>query len=490
MGFLNLPQIRYHSPWMQCIISGIGVGASAGIYVALNLLGAGGGRPDSAQVVQVVNATLCSVWFFSSSFGGSILNKLGPGLTMCLGVQTYAVYVGSLWYYDETGKKGYPYAAGPIIGIGAGMVFITAGYITTAYPEESEKGSYATILMNMQGLGSVIGGIIPVIINKDKDVAAGVPRAVYISFIIIMIVGGLITLLLLRPQKLKRDDGSVVAVHPPRGAWEEFRSNLLIFSDPVLLMMLPAFFPAEGFLVYSGSVNAYLNSLRARSLLSFIAVCLQIPAGWGLQWILDRPYWGRRKRGLIGLTIVCVPMVAAWVWEMIRVRNYNRHAPVTDPTDWDEPRFGWIFVLFMLTWVTSQLWHNIVYYWIGAVTNSPQKLTHYVGVFRGVLGAGEAVCFGLDSIKIPFLAESGGILLFYVIGIASFYYLGIYHIKDTNYDHHEQGAVIPNHILEGRGLTEGQNIEDIKRGASVSEGTPVSGEKEPMEQVRVNGDSA
>ena len=96
MGFLNLPQIRYHSPWVQNIISGIGVAASAGIYVALNLLGAGGGRPDAAQVVQVVNATLCSVWFLSSSFGGSILNLLGPGVTMCIGVQTYAVYVGSV----------------------------------------------------------------------------------------------------------------------------------------------------------------------------------------------------------------------------------------------------------------------------------------------------------------------------------------------------------------------------------------------------------
>lgn len=255
MGLFNLPQLRYRSPWVQNIISGVCVGASAGMYIALNLLGAGGGRPDSAQVVQVVNATLCSVWFFSSSFGGSILNKLGPGVTMCIGVQTYVVYVGSLWYYDETGLKGYPYAAGPIIGIGAGMVFITAGYISTAYPEEREKGSFATMLMNMQALGSVIGGIIPVIINRDSATVAGVPRSVYIAFIVIMILGGLCGLLLLRPQDLRRDDGSVVAVHPPRGVWEELKSNLMIFTDPVLLIMVPAFFPSEGFLVYSGSVN-------------------------------------------------------------------------------------------------------------------------------------------------------------------------------------------------------------------------------------------
>lgn len=55
--------------------------------------------------------------------------------------------------------------------------------------------------------------------------------------------------------------------------------------------------------------------------------------------------------------------------------------------------------------------------------------------------------------------------MFYTIGIASFYYLGMYHIKDTNYDHIEEGAVVPNHILEGQGLTPGQQSEDILRRA-------------------------
>lgn len=122
---------------------------------------------------------------------------------------------------------------------------------------------------------------------------------------------------------------------------------------------------------------AHLNNLRTRSLLSFIAVCLQIPAGWALRSILDHETWGRRKRGLIGLTVVSLPLVAAWVWEMvrepldfspflveaeivpvltrveIRTRNYNRNSPPADPTDWDEPRFAWIFILFMLNWVFS-----------------------------------------------------------------------------------------------------------------------------------------
>ena len=45
-------------PRTQNLIAGVGVAFSAGVFVSLNLLGAGGGRPDSAHVVQVANAVL------------------------------------------------------------------------------------------------------------------------------------------------------------------------------------------------------------------------------------------------------------------------------------------------------------------------------------------------------------------------------------------------------------------------------------------------
>ncbi|KAK6396800.1 hypothetical protein LTR65_008698 [Meristemomyces frigidus] len=411
------------------------------------------GRPDSAQLVQIVNSTLCAVWFFSASFGGSILNLFGPGITMCVGVLFYVVYVGALWYFDEVGKLGYPIASGVIVGIGSGMVFITAGYIQTSYPEEKEKGFYITTQLNLQAMGSVIGGIIPLIINRNSTTSSGVPRAVYIAFIIIMCCAALSGLLLLPPQKLRRDDGSVVAVDKARGPWEELKSNLLVFTDWKLLVMVPAFLPAECFLVYSGSVNSFHNDLRARSLLAFMAVVLQIPCGFGIQMILDHKVWGRRKRALVGLTVVAVPLVAAWIWEIIRVKGYDRHNPSTNPTDWTDKSFGWVFVLFMLTWISCSLWQYVVTYFIGALTNSPVKLAHYAGVFRGVLGAGEAICFGLDSIEIPFIKEAGGIFAFYCAGVIAFYYLAFYHIQDTMYfEDGEDGVVVPNHILHEKGL--------------------------------------
>jgi len=114
-----------------------------------------------------------------------------------------------------------------------------------------------------------------------------VPTAVYVVFIVMMAVGAVMAFLLLPPSKIVRDDGTQIAIVKPRGFVEELKANLEIFRDWKLLIMIPAFLPAECFLVYGGSVNAFHNDLRTRSLLSFIAVCLQIPAGYGLQKILD-----------------------------------------------------------------------------------------------------------------------------------------------------------------------------------------------------------
>jgi hypothetical protein len=141
--------IYTRSPSIQNGLAGICIGFSAGVFVSLNLLGAGGGRPESAHVIQTANAILSSVWFFSACIGGSYLNILGPGLTMCLGILTYVLYVGSLWHYETFGKEIFPLVAGAIIGIGAGAVFVTSGHIQVAYSDEDNKGNFIAVQNNV-----------------------------------------------------------------------------------------------------------------------------------------------------------------------------------------------------------------------------------------------------------------------------------------------------------------------------------------------------
>jgi MFS family permease len=76
--------------------------------------------------------------------------------------------VGSLCYFDQTGKAGFPIFAGICVGISAGLIFVTMGYIALSYSEEADRGSYITMSINLQAIGSVVGGIIPLIINRDS----------------------------------------------------------------------------------------------------------------------------------------------------------------------------------------------------------------------------------------------------------------------------------------------------------------------------------
>jgi hypothetical protein len=72
-------------------------------------------------------------------------------------------------------------------------------------------------------------------------------------------------------------------------------------------------------------------------------------------------------------------------------------------------------------------------------------------VFRSVLGAGEAVNFGVDSIGVPYIKEAAVILAFFATGVAALLYLALFRIEESMY-FKEDEVVIPEHILQEKGL--------------------------------------
>lgn len=69
------------------------------------------------------------------------------------------------------------------------------------------------------------------------------------------------------------------------------------------------------------------------------------------------------------------------------------------------------------------------------------------GVYRGFLASGEAICFGLDSIAVPYIKEAGVLFAFYATGVLVFIYIAAFHITDTEYFTGEEGVVIPVHVV-------------------------------------------
>ncbi|KIW63090.1 hypothetical protein PV04_09967 [Phialophora macrospora] len=442
---MALSRFRYRSPFCMNILSGIVVAFTSGIYLCLVLLGAGGGQEDSLALSTRLLAITNSIWVLSSALGSVVLHTIGPGPCAAIGVSGYILYVGGLWYFGKTDVTTFPYIAAVIFGICAGLNFVANGYIMLCYPQEKEKGSFITVNSGLMAMGSVIGGIIPLLIDRNVDSEGGVPESVYIAFIVIMFCTMICACFLQPPNKITRDDGTKVADIKYRGLYVELKENIKSFKDRRFLMLIPCYFVSETYLVFLGSTNVWRNNLRTRCLSSFIAVVLQIPFSVGLQQILDWPGWKRKKRALLGLAYVAVPLWAAWIWEIIRVKDWDRANPPT-PMDWTDDGFAADFVLFILNWVSSTLWQYLVLYYLGTMTNDPYTSSHYGGGFRSGLAAGEAFFFGIDSLEIPFIREAGTIFALYAFGTLIFAYLGFYEVQDTMY-FKEEHVVVPLEVM-------------------------------------------
>lgn len=109
---VSLPIFRRNNPFIQnCLISGC-LFCNPGLYLAITLLGAGGGRPSSTSMADISNGVLYGVFTFSAFAAGTVLNVAGPRLTTLFAVSGYPIYIGGLWYFDSYGHLWYPVLAG------------------------------------------------------------------------------------------------------------------------------------------------------------------------------------------------------------------------------------------------------------------------------------------------------------------------------------------------------------------------------------------
>jgi hypothetical protein len=105
-------------------------------------------------------------------------------------------------------------------------------------------------------------------------------------------------------------------------------------------------------------------------------------------------------------------------------------------------------------------------------------LTIIVGLYRGTLGAGEAIVFALDSIATAYVTEAAIIFSFYTAGVLVFLFASYKWIDETTY-FKEDEVVVPNHIL-----IESGHEKEIKVGQAVDEET--DNDSTPVEVTEKN----
>ena len=155
LGPLNFP--CYASPPFQLTLVAFVCFLCPGMFNAVN--GLGGGGQENKKTADNANVAVYATFSVIGFFAGTIANRLGIKLTLCLGGMGYFLYISSYLSYNRTANSGFVIFSGAVLGVCAGMLWAAQGAIMMSYPPEESKGKYISWFWMIFNLGAVIGGL-------------------------------------------------------------------------------------------------------------------------------------------------------------------------------------------------------------------------------------------------------------------------------------------------------------------------------------------
>ncbi|KAJ2006356.1 hypothetical protein H4R26_001439 [Coemansia thaxteri] len=390
--------------------------SDVGMFNALNAMG-GAGQIDRT-VSNNTNTGLYCTFIIFGVLGGAIVNLLGIRWTICLSGLTYALYSSSYIYYNHTKNGAFSIATGPILGIGAGILWSAQGMVMMSYPEEHQKGKYISIFWVIFNLGGVIGGIVPFAINYGLgkgNVARPLPDSCYIAFVALQALGAVCALTLAPPERVVRSDGSHVVLMRYTNVRYEMVEILKLFLNPWILLLIPMSLASNFFYSYQyGPYNGALFTLRTRGLNSMLYWGSQMVAAYAVSFLHDRETMSRRHRGILSLSILAVLANVMWACTLAVQLRYTRGPDATHDTndypggliDVTEPsRAAGPMILFCFMGAVDAHLQSFVYWLIGTMTNDSQMLARYAGFYKGMQSLGATVAWQLDAQNVSLLAQ-------------------------------------------------------------------------------------
>ncbi|KAF3484377.1 uncharacterized protein GIQ15_03701 [Arthroderma uncinatum] len=455
MGLLTKMEnlLRLNRPQTQNFIMGW-YGAEAlsvgGIYVAVIGLGAGGGKPSSAQVASLTNVIIYGLFTICGWFGGTALNILKPKLSIMIGSIGYPLYVAGLWYYDRTGHSWFPLFSGAVLGSLCGPLWTAAAFIQFAYPQEKDKAKFISIQWMLRSTGATVGAIIAFAANYHQQKAVGVSSAVYGTFTAIHCLPIFIAFFfIIDPQKVIRKDGTHIAIFKPTKLSVELKSMVRTFFDPRMFILFPAILGCEMSLALVSSINAFYFNLRTRSLNNLAFHSIQVIMPWLMVFVLDnRKIQSRKIRGFVGVAFIGAVSVgaSAGLYAWLDITNIGS-LKKPQAKDWTDPEFGGMFALFVLFGAIYSAYQMTIEWVLSALTNDPSRLAQFGGVFKGTLSLGICISFVMAAENVPFVGQLSLQFSLYVIGIIGMVYVLIVYVKETNY-FTEENVIAPLSVEE------------------------------------------
>ncbi|KAJ5807975.1 hypothetical protein N7474_009244 [Penicillium riverlandense] len=412
---------RWRTPWYASPRFQLGMVAFVcfmcpGMFNALGGLG-GGGQADPHLADEMVlftfsNLTLYSVFAFVGFFAGSIVNWVGIRLSLAFGGIGYCIYAISLLVSTHKYVPGFNIFAGALLGACAGILWSAQGAIMMSYPHEHQKGRYFAWFWGIFNIGACMGSLIALGTNIEAKGAATVADGTYIAFIVLMFFGACLAIMLCDAKKVIRPDGSrVIVMKNPTWKSELYGLYDTLKHEPFVILLFPMFWSSNWFYTYQGSaINAAYFNTRTRALNSFLYWFAQIVAASIIGPLLDMTYFRRtvRARGAWAVLFILTMVIwgGGWAWQ----KNYTRESVDTKVTgfqvwDWTHPGYVGPMFLYFFYGFYDAAWQGVIYWYMGALSNSGRKGANFAGFYKGIQSAGAAVVWSMDFHHASFAAE-------------------------------------------------------------------------------------
>ncbi|KAL6122989.1 hypothetical protein ACLB2K_075512 [Fragaria x ananassa] len=371
----NLPSnsiFRYNSPLVQVGLIGLVCFCCPGMFNALSGMG-GGGQVDPTASNNASTALYTTFAIFGI-LGGGIYNILGPRLTLLSACSTYVLYAGSFLYYNHYKHQAFAITAGAILGVGAGLLWAGQGAIMTSYPPPNRKGTYISIFWSIFNMGGVIGTFL--------------------------------TLAILPPSKVVRDDGTKCTNIQYSNVTTEAIEIGKLFLNWKMLLLVPAAWSSNFFYTYQfNNVNGVMFNVRTRGLNNVFYWGAQMAGSIGIGYIMDFSFKSRRTRGFFGIIVVAVLSSAIWAGGLANQLGYSRGNKPEKLDFKGGSDYAGPFVLYFSFGLLDAMFQSLVYWVIGALANDSETLSRYVGFYKGVQSAGGAVAWQVDARNVSFLGQ-------------------------------------------------------------------------------------
>ncbi|MED6127574.1 hypothetical protein PIB30_089297 [Stylosanthes scabra] len=279
----------------------------------------------------------------------------------------------------------------------------------TSYPPSNRKGTYISIFWSIFNMGGVIGGLIPFILNYHRSEAASVNDGTYIAFMCFMSLGALLSLAILPASKVVRNDGTKCSSIMYSNVSTECFEILKLFLNWKMLLIVPAAWSSNFFYTYQfNNVNGALFNLRTRGLNNVFYWGAQMLGSVGIGYIMDLSFKSRRKRGIVGISLVALLGSAIWVGGLInQIKSSSDNNSLPEKLDFKDSgsRFAGPFVLYFCFGLLDAIFQSMVYWVIGALADDSEILSRYTGFYKGIQSAGAAVAWQVDAHKVPPMSQ-------------------------------------------------------------------------------------